>query len=339
MTVIEDVRHNEANGRGAFSVSESGALAFVSGAGTNDSSDRRVTIFDRNGKSARQIGAPGRYIGAYLSPDGRQAIVAEDTSAQSGVRVLSLMDMERGVPTRFTTGTDDERNPVWSPDGASVVFGSRRGASYGIYRRGAGGGATTDEPLFSSPEPVVPTGFSSDGSLLLITRGSNASQRVWVLPVKGDRKPIEAFPGSTVAAANAVFSHDDKWIAYTESSGPTDSAVYIRPYPADDRRVKVSPSSGRFPNWLPGAKGVVFRAQDDTLYSVEVRPDGRTLRVLDPVTLFRQPRAFVNNLQYSVDRNVEKFLMITRPDRAVVEPLQPTPVTVVVNFVQGLRQK
>jgi serine/threonine protein kinase/Tol biopolymer transport system component len=336
-TVIENIRHNEGNGRGAFSVSESGVLAFVSGTDTSDSSDRRVMLFDRTGRSSRQIGAPRSYTGAVLSPDGRRAIVSEETSAQS-IRMLSLMDMDRGVLTRFTPGSDDERGPVWSPDGSSVVFGSRRAETYGVYRRGAGGGATKDEPLFSSTEPVVPTGFSSDGSLLLITRGSNASQRVWVLPVNGDRKPVEAFPGSTMTAGSAVFSHDGKWIAYSEHPAALDSDVYIRPYPADDRRVKVSPASGRSPNWLPGDKGIVYRASDDTLYSVEIRPDGRTLRALDPVVLFKQARGIPNNWYYSTDKNVEKFLMITRPDRTAPEAEAATPVTVMVNFVQTLRK-
>jgi serine/threonine protein kinase/Tol biopolymer transport system component len=339
MSVMENIRYNAGNGRGAFSVSESGVLAFAPGSDVADIDDRKVMLFDRTGKAARQIGAPRPYVAATLSPDGRQAVVAEDTTSQPAVRVLSLMDMERGVVTRFTTGSDDERNPVWSRDGSSVVFQSRRGDTYGVYRRSAGGGATKDELLFSSAEPVVPTGFSSDDNLLLVTRGSQAGQRIWVLPVTGDRKPVEAFPGATVAQFNAVFSPDDKWIAYTEGGrSPTDAEVYIQPYPADDRRIRISPSSGRYPHWMPGGRQILYRSSDDALRSVEIRPDGRTFRVSDPVTLFTQRRRSRTNWYFSADARVEKFLLVVPPDQGETQTAPP-PITVMVNFTLGLGRK
>ena len=333
---VENVLYNAGNGRGAFSVSESGVLVFAPGGDIGNVDERKVMMFDRTGKSARQIGGPRGYATATLSPDGRQAVVSEETTSQPVVRVLSLMDMERGVLTRFTTGNDDERNPVWSRDGSSVVFQSRRGDTYGIYRRSAGGGAVKDELLFSAAEQVVPSGFSSDGKLLLLTRGAAATQRIWILPVTGDRKPVEAFPGATVAQLSAVFSPDDKWIAYTEARSPSDAEVYIQPYPADDRRVRISPSSGRNPQWMPGGRQIVYRSSDDALRSVEIRPDGRTYRASEPVTLFTQPRVTRNSWYFSTDERVEKFLLVVPPDRVQTETAAP--ITVIVNFVQGLRK-
>jgi Tol biopolymer transport system component len=330
--------YNAGNGRGAFSVSESGVLVFAPGTDTTTLNDRRVMMFDRSGKSAKQIGAPRAYVGATLSPDGRQAVVAEDTTSEPAVRVLSLMDVERGVLTRFTTGRDDERNPVWSRDGSSVVFQSRRGDTYGVYRRSAGGGATKDELLFSSAEPVVPTGFSSDDKLLLVTRGSAASQRIWVLPMTGDRKAVEAFPGATMAQNSAVFSPDDKWIAYTEARSPVDAEIYIQPYPADDRRIRISPSSGRYSQWMPSGRHIVYRSSDDALRSVEIKPDGRTFRVSDPVTLFTESRTSRTNWYFSADARVEKFLLVVPPDQITTQTAPP-PLTVIVNFTQGLDKK
>jgi Tol biopolymer transport system component len=239
--IQENVRYNAANGRSAFAVSPSGSLAFVMGENTSGTDGRRIMLFDRLGKSGRQIGPPGRYAGATLSPNGRLAVVGEDNPASPNIRSLSLMDMDRGVLTRFTTGSDDERSAVWAPDSQSVVFQSRRGATWGIYRRSAGGGATAVELLFSSPESVWPTGFSSDGTLLLMTKGIAADQRVWVLPLTGDKKAVQAFPGLTIPNNSGLFSPDGKWIAYTQSPGPMTSEVYVRPYPADDRLVHISP--------------------------------------------------------------------------------------------------
>jgi Tol biopolymer transport system component len=333
--VVEHVRFNSGNGRGAFSVSESGVLAYVPG--IDDATGRRVMMFDRSGTS-RQVGAPGGYRSATLSPDGRRAVVTEDSAAQPPVRTLSLMDMELGVLTRFTTGQDDERNPVWSRDGSSVVFQSQRGDTYGIYRRSAGGGATTDELLFSSTEPVFPTGFSSDDKLLLFTRGVGGGSRIWVLPVTGDRTPVEAFPGATGAAHfAATFSPDGKWIVYGEGRRPNESVVYIRPYPADDRRVRISPSGGRNPLWAPGGRYIIYRTSDNALQSVELTPDGQTLRASEPVTLFIPP-GVREDLYFSADARLEKFLLVVAPDR-VEEAAGPLPITVMVNFTQNLRTR
>jgi serine/threonine protein kinase/Tol biopolymer transport system component len=334
--VVENIRFNRGNGRGAFSVSESGVLAFVPG--IDDATGLRVMMFDRSGTSARQVGAPGGYRSATLSPDGRRAVVTEDSAAQPPVRTLSLMDMELGVLTRFTTGQDDERNPVWSRDGSSVVFQSQRGDTYGIYRRNAGGGATIDELLFSSTEPVFPTGFSSDDELLLFTHGAGGGSRIWVLPVTGDRTPVEAFPGATGAAHfGATFSPDDKWIVYGEGRRPNESVVYIRPYPADDRRVRISPSGGRNPLWAPGGRQVIYRSSDGALQSVELTPDGQTFRASEPVTLFIPP-GVRGDLYFSADARLEKFLLVVPPDR-VEEAAGPLPITVMVNFTQSLKTR
>ena len=338
MTVFENLRYNAGNGRAAFSISETGVLAFVTGTDNLDLTERKVMLFDRTGKTARQIGAARSYSSATLSPDGRQAIVAEDTTSRPVVRFLSLLDMERGVLTRFTPGSNDEEFPVWSPDGSSVVFSSRRADGFGIYRRAAGGGATKEELLFSSTESVAPTGFSSDGSLLLMTRGAFGNQRIWVLPMNGDRKPVEAFPGATVAQSQARFSHDGKWIAYTEATGPTDAEIYIRPYPADDRRVRISPSSGRHPRWMPGDRRIVYRSTDDSLQYVDIQPDGPTFRASAPVVMFKQPRTARNNWIFSTDKLVEKFLLVV-PTEVAEEDTPQAPITVMMNFMQTLRKE
>src|SRR5678809_508995 len=83
-----------------------------------------------------------------------------------------------------------------------------------LSRGAAPRGASGVELLFSSPESVWPTGFSSDGTLLLITKGIAADQRVWVLPLTGDKKAVQAFPGLTIPNHSGLFSPDGKWIAY-----------------------------------------------------------------------------------------------------------------------------
>jgi serine/threonine protein kinase/Tol biopolymer transport system component len=334
--VVEDIRYNTGNGRAAFSVSASGTLAYV----VEDRAsvdDRRIALFDRTGRRVRQLGAGGPYSQAAFSPNGRQAIVTQEPPAPA-LRSLHLLDVDRGVFTRFTVGQAEERWPVWSHDGSQVYFYSIRSGKGGIYRRSAGGGATTDELIIESEQSLAPSGISPDGQHLLVTRGLADSQRIMVLSVSGDRKFVEAFPGSTVAQLMAQFSPDGKWIAYTESTGPAGGDVYLQPFPADGRRVRVSPSDGgRHPYWMPDGKSIVYRTLKDAVVSVDLKLEGGTYVPSAPKALFTQPRTAPFNWFFSIDPRTSQFLLVESAEKAA--SLKPSPITVVVNFVQSLSNK
>ncbi len=334
--VVEKVRINAGNGRAAFSVSSAGTIAYVSeDRGAVES--RSISLFDRSGKLIRRIDKPGAYTQATFSPNGRQAIVTEEPGPPA-VRTLHLLDLERGVFSRFTVGDVDERSPVWSHDGANVFFYSVRGGKGGIYRRNAGGGATTDELLLASDELLQPSGISPDGERLLVTRGLTGTQRVWVLMLTGDRTFVEAFPGSKIAQSQAQFSRDGMWIAYTESAGPAAGDVYLQPFPADGRRVRVSNAGGgRHAHWSMDGRTIFYRTLKDTLASVVLKPDGNTFVASAPSEYFTRPRFGTFNWTFSADAAGARFLFIEPPDR--VADLKPSPITVVVNFVQSLANK
>jgi WD40 repeat protein len=333
-SVVQNVVYNAGNGRAAFSVSETGTLAYLSGDATNVAAGRTLAIFDRSGKASRPVGPAGSYIGAALSPDGRRAVVTIDSNQSA--RTLSLLDIERGLLTAFNVENVLVQNAVWDPEGSSIVFGALRDSKNGVYRRSAGGGATTDEKLFSSSEPVVPSGFSPDGAQLLMTIGGGSRQRIWVLPLTGNGQPVEASPGATTAQLHAVFSPDGKWIAYTSGPTPQDSEVYVQPYPADDRRIQISSGGGRHPHWTPDSRHVMYRSIDDAIRSVELTPDGRTLRASAPVTLFTQKRQAGNSWSFSVEKTAQKFLLILPPDTPEAET--PAPLTMIVNWVANIKR-
>jgi Tol biopolymer transport system component len=333
VTVVDNLQFNP-SGNGAFAVSESGVLAFVTG----DQFARRLMLFDRSGNSGRQIGPPGPYTHAELSPDGSRAVVERNAGARPGretgpaARQLALMDMARSVLMPFTPGDNDEYDAKWTPDGSSVVFASRRAGTFGIYRRDAGGAATADELIYSSPTPVVPVDISSDGALLLIVRGQGPEARLLVLPTRGDREPVEALSGATGRPDESSFSPDGRWIAYSDIAD-LESEVYVQPYPADGRRIRISTSTGINPRWAPDGRRIVYRALDGAFYSVDLNPDGRTFRPLAPVRLFSQPPRAPTDHRYGADARLEK-LLLTMPLDSGGAPAAP--ITVIVNFVQGL---
>jgi hypothetical protein len=88
---------------------------------------------------------------------------------------------------------------------------------------------------------------------------------------------------------------------------------------------------------VPGGRQIIYRSQDGALQSVELRPDGQTFRVSEPVTLFTPPRAS-GHWYFSADARVEKFLLVVPPDR-VGAAAGPPPITVVVNFIQNIGKR
>src|SRR5262249_2696017 len=144
---------------------------------------------------------------------------------------------------------DDQSVGVWAPDSARVAFSSRLtgtlGSSQLFIRNADGNGA---------PEPVPNIGqigdkgsarlsfantWTPDGTSLVVGATLVARMELWLLPLNGKAEPRRLFDDPT-GSLEAAFSPDGRWLAYS-SGGPARSVgVYVRPYPALDRREQVA---------------------------------------------------------------------------------------------------
>ncbi len=93
---------------GAFSVSDTGVLAYQSESGEVLS---QLTWFDWSGAQVGTVGAPADYGDLELSPDGTEAAVSVFDPARR-TRDLYLVDVARGVRTRFTVDPADEQSAI-----------------------------------------------------------------------------------------------------------------------------------------------------------------------------------------------------------------------------------
>jgi Tol biopolymer transport system component len=307
-------------------------LAYRSGAG--DSS--RLTWFDRQGKVLSAAADPGQYGDLALSPDGaRVAVTRRDGSNEN----IWLLDLARGVSTRFTFDPARDANPVWSPDGTQIVFTSSRKGLFDLYRKPASG-AGEDQVLLQSNESKYPQDWARDGRFLLYAVISkNSGSDLWVLPASGGA-PGEGKPAPFLATPfsenHGQFSPDGRWVAYTSNeSGGSD--VYVRSFPASSDgggKWQVSNAGGRQPRWRRDSKELFYFSLDDKLMSVEVSA-GLTFKAGVPKPLFAAPvlgSGFVG-WHWDVAPDGQRFLIET-----TVEDANSTAMTVVLNWTSLLKK-
>jgi Tol biopolymer transport system component len=196
-----------------------GLVAYRSG----DGNMRQLTWVDRSGTPRGVVGPRDSTLSnPSVSPDGQRVAVAR---AAQGISNIWLFDGLR--EGRLTAEPRVDRFPVWSADGATVVF-SRVEAAINLYQKRRNGSGAA-EPVLASDESKVATSASRDGRLVFYNSVSNATNvDIWVAPWTGDRAPA-VWLKTPFREGYAMFSPDGRWVAYqsNESGRPE---IYVRPF-------------------------------------------------------------------------------------------------------------
>ena len=127
-----------------------------------------------------------------LSPDGRQfAVVVEE----GDTRQIWIHRFDSGA---FSRVTDEGSNwaPVWSRDGAHLLYVSARNDHWHLMRQAADGNAAPEVLLRSADDELAPGGLSADGqSLIYVTRSPNGNGELRALDMATRRTAaIPIFP-------------------------------------------------------------------------------------------------------------------------------------------------
>jgi len=100
-----------------------------------------------------------------------------------------LVEIARGLLNRFTVDAAFDAQPIWSRNGAEIVFASNRKGAYNLYQKAVGGGS--EELILESPYIKFPQDSSLDGRFLLFVSGdAKTGWDLWALPLTGERKPF-----------------------------------------------------------------------------------------------------------------------------------------------------
>ncbi|MBI4468210.1 MAG: serine/threonine-protein kinase, partial [Acidobacteria bacterium] len=316
-------------GNAAFSVWESGILAYE----LAPMSVSQLTWFDRRGRVLGLLGDQHPQGDPHLSPDGKRVVVTR-LDAKTRNRDVWIYELSRGLATRFTSDPAEERGPLWSRDGSSVVFASNRKGHWDLYKKASSG--TGDEELLLESEAFkMPFSLSPGGRFLLYRPfDPKTSWDLWILPLSEDRTPIP-FSRTELNEMGGEFSPDGRWVAFhANASGRAE--VYVAPFPAaTGAKWRISTAGGRWPKWRGDGREIYYLTMENKLMAAEVRLDrarvgAGSVRPLFDVDPFGPG---YTGYSYDVTRDGQRFLV-----NREVENRSPSQISLITNWTADLKQ-
>jgi Tol biopolymer transport system component len=328
---------------GEFSASSNGVLAYQSS--ENGEGLSGPTWFERNGKELGAAGDPGsyQYFDLGLSPDATRAAVTRKSLMSPGdFEGMWLIDLVRGVSTRFTVDPPSGGTPVWSPDGRRIAFESTRAGVEGIYQRASDGASSEQVLVPPTGDRMAANDWSRDGRFLLYAKvDPKTNCDLWVLPLAtdGTRGGTPApFANTAFNEDQGQFSPDTHWIAYvSDESGRFE--VYVRPFPAPPgggSKTQVSRGGGMQPRWRRDGRELFYFSLDGNLMAVDAT-QGPIFKAGMPRLLFKAHIARrgkeppLDGPAWGVTPDGKRFLINANKN--------PPPITVVLNWDAELRKR
>ncbi len=243
-----------AEGLGVFGVSETGSLAYLSGALRPELD---LSWVDRQGVE-QSIPTPSRpYGGIRLSPDGgRIAMQVVDITGVISVDDW-VYDLERRTFNKVTF-EGIHISPVWSTDGKRLIHtsGTMGGVSLCL-TSSAADSSGEPIPLWEDNLGFLPSSLSSGGVLIGNRPAASPGNRLpgnqlAVLQIDpggtSATGELEPFLDARFLRTEAQFSPDGKLVAF-QSDQTGVNEIYVVPYPGPGGIVQISNSGGTQPRW------------------------------------------------------------------------------------------
>ncbi len=314
-------------GCGNYALSDEGRLVYLEGGQTRNI--MRLVWVDRSGV-VQPAGVPEHpFENLVISPDGTRAVV----QIRGSTTGLWMYEFARNTLTPIGRSAGSSQAPLFTPDGARVIYRGTRKGTRDIYWR-AVDGSGDEERLTNTPDvSQTPTSISRDGRWLLYNE-NNAKDaggvRSWMLRLDGDHTPHPLFTQSE-GENDPQISPDGKWVAFVARVSSR-LEIFVAPFPAAAPRRQVSTDGGDEPLWSPDGRELYFQ-NGTKLMSVAISP-GASLssgipRVVHEGRFFK---TINGNTSYGITPDGSRFLRIQQ-----VTPERPlTQLELVLNWFQEM---
>ncbi len=336
--VVQNVQQTGFQGGAAYAFSDDGVLMYLLGSEVSSEVGGRSLLWvDRQGNVEPLAVGSGQYINPRLSPDGQKLAVAISDAAGPDIWIY---DLDRGSFSRLTF-RGDTFNPLWAPDGQSVVFdaGSLT-EGLGIYRKAADGTGDA-EPIVSTifEESTAPRSFSPDGAELVVEQCQAQNCDLYLLSLT-DGETLRPLLQENYSEHQPAISPDGKWLAYVSLETAREE-IYVRPFPnVQDRKWPISLEGGVAPRWGPSGRELFYRSGDAVIVVTIDTESG--FSVGNPTTLFsRSLYSGAGNVMggpiYDISPDGQRFLMM-RIEELSDQDSSETKLHVVENWFEELNR-
>lgn len=252
-----------------------------------------------------------------LAPDGRRAAISRWEADRTRIEVLEL---ERNVATSLVEAPSIYWfNPVWSPDGSEIVFGTASTVEGALYRKTVDGGEPAELLLRAASHwGAVPWSFGPSGVLAFTTYHPDTESDIrFYSPDEGAELPTTL--SGPHDERQPAFSPDGRWLAYqSDESGAYE--IYVSEYPAGGHKKQVSTGGGTGPLWSLDGSELFFQSEDGRrLFAVDIAA-GPGLEISAQHLLFEgsfEP-SHESGLSFDLSPDGRRFLMRQRPEGDMV---------------------
>jgi len=329
--VADSVEYSPSIIMAAFSVGANGSLVYSTGTGTSLS---QLTWLDRSGKELGHVGESGTVSNPILSPDNQRVTVDVADLKAHNVDIW-LEATEGNSSTRFTFGSSEDVNGVWSRDGKTIAY--RSVGELAQLRAKAASGLERERTVLSIDisQDILANSWTLDNQQILCTAwlGNSPSGRatgLFLVPARGGQlKPFIETRGSD---RTGQISPDGKWVAYA-STESGDWEIYVTTFPDGVGKWQVSRGGGTEPHWRGDGKELYYIGQSGMLMAATVSKNGGFASGA-PVPLFplrgRPHVSSTDQYTYDVTKDGQRFLV-----NRFVKADHPTPLTIVLNATAG----
>lgn len=326
---IGEVLRESGNWGVIVSASENGVLLFQSPGEVK----YPILWFDRSGRGLGPAPISGQLLDLRLSPDGTRAAVVNYEGRP--IPDVYVCDFKTGAQTRLTFG-ESVWFVVWSPDGKSVAYSAEKADTEktDLYLKRSDGSGER-ELLLSSGNIDHPTDWTRDGQYVVINRGQLGSQRIWIVPMFGDRKAFPLFPNAASENDDGRVSPDGKWMAYVSAESGL-GEIYVTSFPKGIGKWQIS-TGGVIPAalWRADGRELYFVTLEGNLMAASIQESAGSITVEGVRPLFRSP--FLSGLVltiFDVDpKDAHRFIGSAAPDTSTL------PLNVITNWTAELKKK
>lgn len=265
-----------------------------------------------------------------VAPDGNR--FAAQVVGRAGAEIW-VADSNREVMTRLTRGGFDATGPVWSPDGRWVAFTSLSSGNPSVYLQPSDASKQPELFYTESNRDFRACSWSSDGHSLFMEsniKGHLPGGEIWLLDV-ATRKARSILADPTATLSGPVLSPDGHWLAYVSNESGKNQ-LYVRPYPALDRKWQISQNgvltqanffalaaTTYLPHWRTDGSELLFISLDGSIDIVSIDTKDGNFVATAPKSLFK-PTFPLIAIAASPDHT--KFLTAIMPGDVTSEPIR-----------------